>query len=93
MRLCTECTRNSEAWSHQTAPRDGSECGRAFDMQGMPIQDESVTCPIHEPISSRAAHTRAPTPTRCPHPPGLGLVDETGTAGGGGPAVSPHEVR
>ena len=93
MRLCTECTRNSEAWSHQTAPPGRcSECGRAFDMQGMPIQDESVTCPIHEPILASCPHTSADT-DEAPAPAASWLVDEASTPGGGGPAVSPHEVR
>jgi len=92
MRLCTECTRNSEAWSHQTAPPGRcSECGRAFDVQGMPIRDESVTCPVHEPILASCPHSNADT--EVPAPGASWLVDETGSAGTAGHASSPHEVR
>jgi len=69
MRLCAECNRSSEAWVNVTAPPGGCiECGRPFDLQGMPIPDERVTCPVHEPILASCPHTEAdaqavPVPT------------------------------
>ncbi len=65
MRLCTQCTSSTETWSGQTAPPGRcSECGRAFDIQGVPIPDESVTCPLHAPILAS-----------CPHPSTDDAVD------------------
>jgi len=60
MRMCTECSSDPKRWSRQTAPpgRCG-ECGRAFDLQGNPILDEGVTCPVHEPILASCPHTGA----------------------------------
>ncbi len=88
MRLCTECTQSSEAWSQQTAPPGRcSECGRAFDVQGTPVPDESVTCPFHEPILASCPHTSAED---APAPAASWLVDATPE--GGRAAPSPHEV-
>ena len=93
MRLCTECTENSEAWSHGTAPpgRCG-ECGRAFDVQGVPIADESVTCPLHEPILASCPHTSEERDV-APAPAVSWLAEDTGSAGGGEDAASPQQVR
>ena len=90
MRQCTQCIRDSEAWSQTAPPGRCSECGRAFDMQGMPIQDESVTCPIHEPILASCPHAGADTDDA---PVASWLVDETGTTGSSGQAVPPRVVR
>ena len=93
MRLCTECTKNSDAWSHETAPPGRcSECGRAFDVQGMPVQDDSVTCPIHEPILASCPHEAAQA-GEVPTPAASWLVDGSGTTAGGRPDVSGREVR
>lgn len=67
MRLCTQCTPSSEAWSGQTAPPGRcSDCGRAFDIQGVPIQDESVTCPVHTPILASCPHPGAGVEAQAP---------------------------
>jgi hypothetical protein len=79
MRLCTECTQKSEPWSETAPPGRCGECGRAFDVQGLPILDESVTCPIHEPILASCPHSSADT--EAPAPAASWLVDETETAG------------
>jgi len=93
MRLCTECTQSSEAWSHETAPPGRcSECGRAFDVQGAPIQDESVTCPIHEPILASCPHTSAEM-DEAPRPAASWLVEEPGVSEEGTTAMSTHEFR
>ena len=93
MRLCTECTRNSEAWSHQTAPPGRcSECGRAFDVQGMPIRDESVTCPIHQPILASCPHTSAER-DEAPAPAASWLADEPSGTERDEPQVLAPEVR
>lgn len=62
MRLCAECRRNPQAWVAVTAPPGRcSECGKPFDMQGMPIPDEGVTCPVHDPILASCPHAEADT--------------------------------
>jgi len=77
MRLCRQCTDNSETWSDQTAPPGRcAECGRAFDLEGTPIRDESVTCPIHDPILASCPH---PNDTeQAPAPAASWLADNTG---------------
>jgi len=60
MRQCSQCSSSPEAWSSQTAPPGRcSECGRPFDIQGMPILDESVTCLVHDPIRASCPHPAA----------------------------------
>jgi len=69
--MCAECSRTPQAWAEVTAPPGRcSECGRPFDLQGMPIPDEGVTCPIHDPILAGCPHSEddlakdpAPTPS------------------------------
>ncbi len=69
MRVCAECSQTPQAWVEVTAPPGRcSECGRPFDMQGMPIADEGVTCPVHDPILADCPHSEvdartAPAPT------------------------------
>ena len=93
MRLCTECTESAEAWSHHTAPPGRcSECGRAFDLQGVPLQDESVTCPIHEPILASCPHTSA-EPDEAPAPIASWLVEDPVTIEVGTTRISTHEPR
>ena len=93
MRLCSECIQDSETWSHQTAPpgRCG-QCGRAFDVQGMPLHDESITCPIHNPILASCPHTSADTDDAST-PAVSWLVDEADRLEGGAAATSRHEVQ
>ena len=78
MRQCSRCTPSSDTWSSQTAPPGRcSECGRAFDIQGEPIRDENVTCPVHHPILASCPHSDAddlveahtPTPSWLADPP------------------------
>ena len=81
MRLCTQCTPSTEAWSGQTAPPGRcSQCGRAFDIQGAPIQDESVTCPVHTPILASCPHPSAGDGVDVPDPAASWLADGTGGA-------------
>ena len=69
MRLCAECTQNPQAWVEVTAPPGRcSECGQPFDMQGRPIPDATVTCPVHDPILASCPHAETdaravPVPT------------------------------
>ncbi len=93
MRLCTECTQSSEAWSQTAPPGRCSECGRPFDVQGMPILDESVTCPIHEPILASCPHSdadaeEAPTPTLSWLAP-----EAAGSSADGRAVAARHEAR
>ncbi len=93
MRLCAECTQNSEAWSHETAPPGRcSECGRAFDVQGMPIKDESVSCPIHLPILASCPHTSDET-DEAPAPAASWLGDGTGSTGGDAAQARSQKTR
>jgi hypothetical protein len=76
MRQCRRCTSSSDTWSSQTAPPGRcSECGRAFDIQGDPIPDENVTCPVHTPILASCPH---PNADEAPSPPASWLVDHPG---------------
>jgi len=93
MRLCTECTQSTEAWTHHTAPPGRcSQCGRAFDLQGAPLQDESVTCPFHEPILASCPHTSAEA-DEAPSPAASWLVQDPGTTEVGTTWMSTHEPR
>ncbi len=38
-----------------------SECGRPFDIEGMPIADERVACPVHDPILASCPHSEVDT--------------------------------
>lgn len=78
MRLCTRCTPTPETWSEQTAPpgRCG-ECGRPFDVYGTPIEDEGVTCPVHDPILASCPHADA-DPDEVPVPAVSWLPDTGG---------------
>lgn len=78
MRLCTQCTPSSDTWSDQTAPPGRcSECGRAFDIQGVPIPDESVTCPVHAPILASCPHPDTGDGVGAPAPAASWLADGT----------------
>lgn len=79
MRLCTHCTPSSETWSGTTAPpgRCG-ECGQAFDIQGVPIRDERVTCPVHAPILASCPHPSAGDADDAPTPTASWLADNNG---------------
>ena len=93
MRLCTECTQKSEPWSETAPPGRCGECGRPFDVQGMPILDESVTCPIHEPILASCPHSDADR-EEAPTPALSWLAPEAAGGSTDGPAVAaPHEAR
>ncbi len=60
VRLCAPCTPNPQTWNDTTAPPGRcSQCGRPFDIQGMPIEDEAVTCPVHDPILADCPHSDA----------------------------------
>lgn len=62
VRLCAECRQNPQAWVGVTAPPGRcSECGQPFDMQGVPIADEEVTCPVHDPILASCPHSEPDT--------------------------------
>ena len=75
MRLCSQCTSSPELWTQQTAPPGRcSECGRGFDIQGAPIADESVRCPVHDPILASCPHENADD---APTPAASWLVDDT----------------
>lgn len=79
MRMCSHCTPSTDTWTHQTAPPGRcSECGRAFDIQGVPIQDESVTCPVHTPILASCPHPPAGDGVDVPEPVASWLPDDTG---------------
>ena len=93
MRLCTQCTPNSDTWSQQTAPPGRcSECGRAFDVQGAPIEDESLTCPVHEPILASCPHGSADADeVPAPAASWIAVDTPTTTAGAhGAPGVAPR---
>lgn len=68
MRLCAQCHQNPQAWAGVTAPPGRcSECGRPFDLQGRPISDDAVTCPVHDPILASCPHSGA-DPAAVPGP-------------------------
>ena len=60
VRLCAECSPNPQAWAEVTAPPGRcSECDRPFDLSGMPINDDRMTCPFHDPILASCPHAEA----------------------------------
>ena len=59
VRLCAPCNPNPQAWNDTAPPGQCSECGRPFDIQGRPIADEGVTCPVHDPIVADCPHSEA----------------------------------
>ena len=85
MRMCSECTPSPDVWSNQTAPPGRcSECGRSFDIQGQPIVDEAVTCPLHDPILASCPHPATARADEVPAPAASWLPDDTK----GGPTAS-----
>jgi hypothetical protein len=81
MRLCSHCTSSTDSWNDKTAPPGRcSECGRAFDIQGLPVLDESITCPLHDPILASCPHPSDGHGVDAPAPAASWLADDT--AGG-----------
>ena len=77
MRRCAECSEYPQAWVDVTAPPGRcSECGQPFDLQGRPIPDEGVICPVHDPILAGCPHSEADAET-VPVPPASWLDDGT----------------
>ena len=78
MRMCKQCTQSPDVWSHQTAPPGRCcECGRPFDIQGDPIPDENVTCPLHDPILASCPHPATARADEVPAPTPSWLADGT----------------
>jgi hypothetical protein len=60
MRLCVNCSPNPQSWGEATAPPGRcAGCGQPFDIQGVPIADEAVSCPVHHPILASCPHAEA----------------------------------
>ena len=57
VRLCAPCNPNPGAWDATAPPGRCSQCGRPFDIQGRPIEDEAITCPHHDPILADCPHS------------------------------------